>query len=445
MHTVMNVFSREVLVLRWDDRMDITTTQNNMFRNKRCTRNDLFNTPAINAVLIAVLLSCSPKSGDTNERSAPPVAGVSVKNPALMLSGDWMPQDSRDIDFDNLPRVASEHAIVSDVRDAGGTRVNQHNYLIHFRNRYWVMWSDGAGTPRAPRDKHRETTPYHDLADQRISFATSEDGLKWSAKGDIAGVPDEGFGWIARGFWIRDGKLLALASRFLAPSFAQEGLQLHAFELQEGEPPVWKHAGMVYDDALNNFPPQKLSTGEWMMSRRDHKRNAHFLIGGDKALDQWQSIATVSYGDSTLAPSEPMWWTLPDGALAAMYRDNKASGFLFRSFSSDQGRSWSKPVRTNFPDAKSKFSGARLRDGRYVIVSNPDPEKRDPLAISISDDGVVFNKMFYLVGGSRVDYPHVMEHDGYVLVAYASAKQTVEVLKIKLKDLDSLKMPAVSR
>jgi hypothetical protein len=43
--------------------------------------------------------------------------------------------------------------------------------------------------------------------------------------------------------------------------------------------------------------------------------------------------------------------------------------------------------------------------------------------------------MGYLAGGRQVDYPHVIEHAGHIFVAFASAKQSVEVLKIKLEDL----------
>ncbi|MBV6643268.1 MAG: hypothetical protein KI791_21290, partial [Cyclobacteriaceae bacterium] len=80
-------------------------------------------------------------------------------------------------------------------------------------------------------------------------------------------------------------------------------------------------------------------------------------------------------------------------------------------------------------------------DGRYVLVSNPNPEKRDPLALSISEDGMVFDRMGYLVGGRHIDYPHVMEHEGYLYVAFAgSKKQKIEVLRIRISDLDKLKM-----
>ena len=395
---------------------------------------------ALSCAMIFALISCSPKSNDADEASNANAQSMTGAAVPAMLTGDWVPEDPHQIDFDNLPLVPGEHAIVSDVRNAGGTRVNQHNYLVHFDGKFWAMWSDGPGEARVAADKHRNVTPGHDRADQRISFATSVDGLNWTDKADIAGTPEKGFGWIARGFWVRDGKLLALASRYKAPSYAGLGLQLHAFEAELGRTINWKHLGMAFDNSLNNFPPKLLATGEWMMSRRDSLRNVYFMIGGEKGFDQWESFPIVSYKDEELAAEEPYWWTLPNGEIMSLFRDNKGSGFLYRSFSRDHGRTWSTPERTNFPDAKSKFSGLRLKDGRYVIVSNPDPKKRDPLSIAISDDGIVFKKMGYLVGQRKVDYPHVIEHDGHLYVAFASAKQTVEVIKIKVSDLENLEM-----
>jgi hypothetical protein len=297
------------------------------------------------------------------------------------------------------------------------------------------MWSDGPGESRG-----QGKVPGHDRADQHVSFARSRDGLTWSTIGNMTGRPDTGYGWIARGFWRREGKLLALASRYQAPGYSGEGLSLHAFELTRDEPAEWKHLGLVFDDALNNFSPKQLPNGEWMMSRRDGKQNVHFLIGGVAGFNRWTSYPAASYNTLQERPEEPYWWVLPDNqSIVALYRDNAGSGFLLRGFSTDNGRTWTPPVRTNFPDAKSKFSGVRLPDGRFVLVSNAHPKRRDPLVLSISDDGLVFNAMGYLVGGRHVDYPHVIEHDGHLYVAFATAKQTVEVLKVRVADLAKIK------
>ncbi|MCC6488977.1 MAG: exo-alpha-sialidase [Candidatus Hydrogenedentes bacterium] len=375
-------------------------------------------------------------------------------NPAsqMMLAGPWVPEDTQRIDFDKLPHAPSLHAVISDVHAPGSAPstvdkksggVNQHNYLTHYDGRFWAMWSDGPGV--------------EDRVGQRVKFATSADGLNWSTPEFLTPIPvnsgpdspnygtrtDHGFRYISRGFWQRDGELLALASLDEAAGFFGPSLELRAFRFNKGTG-AWDDAGIIYKNAINNFPPLKLRTGDWMMSRRtyDYKTTGvHFLVGGVKALDQWESFPVLGSA-SELKAEEPDWWILPDDNLAAVFRDNRRSGFLYRSFSTDDGRTWSTPVRTNFPDATSKISGLRLSDGRYVLVSNPNPQKRDPLALSISPDGLVFTKMFYLVGGRHVDYAHVLEHEGFLYIAFSGGKQSVEVLKVGLSDVDAISMPA---
>lgn len=364
---------------------------------------------------------------------------------APMLKGAWVPADPQTIDFAKLPKVPGELVVVSDVRAPGADPklvdkerggVNQHNYLIHHLGKFWIMWSDGPGV--------------EDRVGQRVKFATSSDGRTWTSRGFLTPEPpgsgrtsefygtrtDKGFRWIARGFWVRDNELLALASLDEAGKFFGPSLSLRAFRWNEGTS-SWDDRGVVFDNTINNFPPERIPNGSWMMSRRAHDyqtTGVHFLVGGVDAIDKWKSYPVLG-SSSELAAEEPLWWVLPDKRLLALFRDNRHSGFVYRSFSKDDGQTWSLPTKTNFPDAASKLHGLRLKDGRFVLVSNANPKQRDPLTISISNDGVTFHQMGYLVGGRRVDYPHVMEHDGRLLVAFSGGKQTVEVINIKIDEL----------
>ncbi len=363
----------------------------------------------------------------------------------IMLRASWVPEDPRTIDFANLPRIPSEHQVISNVsapgydlklvdKQRGG--VNQHNYLIHDRGRYWLMWSEGPGV--------------EDRVGQRVKFTTSPDARTWAPHQFLTPEPpdsgpssphyntrtDKGFRWIARGFWKRGEDLLALASLDEAAGFFGKSLALHAFRYEDATD-AWTSLGVISNNTINNFSPELTPDGKWMMSRRAYDyqtTGVHFLVGGVKALDDWESFPVLG-SESELAAEEPLWWTLPDGRLAAMFRDNRKSGFLYRSISADNGRTWSRLVKTNFPDAASKLHGFRLADGRYVLISNANPKARDPLTLALSNDGLIFTQLGYLIGGRRVDYPHSLEHAGKLHIAFSGAKQTVELLTLDLSKI----------
>ncbi|MCA8990850.1 MAG: exo-alpha-sialidase [Planctomycetaceae bacterium] len=365
-----------------------------------------------------------------------------VTNPAspVMLAGDWVPNDPGKIDFAQLPLVPSQHAVISDVRDRGGDWVHQHAYLAFFDGKHWAMWSDGPGkrVAEVSPERHRNIVPGHDQAGTRVSFATSQDGLQWCKPADLSGPPRiEGFGWIARGLWVRDGELLALASHFQAPGYPGKGLSLEAFRWNKAKR-TWEAHGTVLDDSLNNFPPKQLPSGEYMMTRRDHLRQVSVMIGGVKSFNDWTIRPLASY-DGEGRPEEPYWYVLPDGKnIVGLIRDNGRSGCLLRTFSTDNGQTWSPIVKTNFPDATSKFFALRTSRGYFVLVSNANPKRRDPLTLAVSRDGLVYTHLFKLIGDRHIDYPHVIEQDNQLLIAFSGAKQTMEVLKVSLDDLDAM-------
>ena len=407
-------------------------------------------------VVLCVLAGLVPLSGAEPKAAkkaavtpTPPNLNIAAPHPAknpgsrLMLAGPWVPADPHTIDFEKLPRIPVEHIFVSDVRAQKG--VNQHNYLIHHAGRFWAMWSDGP--------------EIEDRVGQVVKYSTSADGLKWDAPKAMTGNPrgfgpdspiyntrkSEGFRYISRGFWVREGQLLALVSLDEAAGFFGPSLELRAFRWNAAGG-KWDDIGVVQDNAINNFPPQKLPSGEWAMTRRMHDYNqtgVQLLIGGVAALGNWTSVPVVSGagGELTLKAEEPIWYALPDRNLAALFRDNSGSKFLYRAFSTDNGRTWSTPAKTDFPDARSKLHAIRLKDGRYALVSNSNPLKRDPLTIALSDDGLVYTKLFYLVGGRAVDYPHMMEHEGFLYIAHSGGKRSVEIQRVRLTDLNAMAMP----
>ncbi len=61
---------------------------------------------------------------------------------------------------------------------------------------------------------------------------------------------------------------------------------------------------------------------------------------------------------------------LADGRIAAFFRRRQAD-YVYRSESSDGGRSWSVPEATDVPNNNSSIAAITLRDGRVALLCNP--------------------------------------------------------------------------
>ncbi len=340
--------------------------------------------------------------------------------------------DASKIDYAALPVLKGTHAVVCPYDEKWQFQL--HNYLLHHDGKFWCMWSSGPAV--------------EDLPTQHVRYATSDDGLTWSTPKMLTGMPAEGRAYIARDFWLRDGELLALAASYRGQGAfgVDKDLKLMAFTWNQ-DSGTWTEKGVLYQDAINNFSPQKLTTGEWMMTRRDARFNVTLLFGGVKALNDWRAVPVVdrktAMKTSKFSPDEPVCWEQDDGTLIAALRDNGGSSRLYRALSHDHGATWSTPEVTNYPNATSKLFTLKTSRGCRVLVSNANPTiGRRELHLAVSKDGLTFTRMARLdipsPKATTFQYPHVIEHDGSLFIAFSNKKNITELLKVDLNDVDGL-------
>ena len=245
---------------------------------------------------LAVLCSLLPLGTATLTFAAEPLA--------TMLNLPGTGEDPTGINFATLPVLRGEHAIVS--RGDKTWQFRLHNYLAFHDGRYWCMWSHGPIVEDNPT--------------QHVRYSTSTDGLRWIEPRQIVGPsPRQGFRYISRGLWVRDGQLIALAGHdeafdakgrvhFFGPS-----LQLMGFAW-DGDTGEWKPLGIVFDKAINNFPPARMPNGEWGMICRgpDYRRDVFMLTGGVASPSAWTKSPIVTETPANgFRPEEPDWWTSP--------------------------------------------------------------------------------------------------------------------------------------
>ncbi|QXD25718.1 exo-alpha-sialidase [Opitutia bacterium ISCC 51] len=125
----------------------------------------------------------------------------------------------------------------------------------------------------------------------------------------------------------------------------------------------------------------------------------------------------------------------------------------YASFSFDDGKTWSAPTRTNFPDTGARANSGQLPDGQFYVINNPllmsaRQGGRQMLAISLSKDGLIFDRMAVIKfgtpsqryegkskGAGGFQYPHSEVVGKHLWVIYSVNKEDVEVTRIPLAEL----------
>lgn len=119
--------------------------------------------------------------------------------------------------------------------------------------------------------------------------------------------------------------------------------------------------------------------------------------------------------------------------LQALVR-TRGPGVLFESWSRDAGRSWSALAATTLPNPNSGIDAATLRDGRFVLVSNPVREGRTPLVLSLSRDGRQWSPIATLEQApGEYSYPAVVQtRDGLVHVSYTWQRTRIRHVALRV-------------
>ena len=320
----------------------------------------------------------------------------------------------------------------------GEWQFNLHSYIAHHGGKFWAIWSSGRVDEDSPN--------------QLIRYATSTDGHTWSESGIVADDPDgpEKPGrWIARGVFVFEGELTALLAYLEGSRDTPQGreswmnLRLMRFRW-DGD--GWNEVGLFLENCMNNYPPQLLG-GRLFMTCRDSFARMHTALAASEKGEEW-TVTLLAGEEPHDRMSESSWYVDPDGMVHLIFRDKRKSRYLYRSISTDQGRTWPAPVRTNHPDATSKNFTGRLSNGWYYLINNPNPKGRDPLAISFSSDGWVFERPRVLrknapprrfAGRAKpsgsFQYPHAIEHGGSLWVIYSTNKEDIEISEFSISDL----------
>jgi len=172
----------------------------------------------------------------------------------------------------------------------------------------------------------------------------------------------------------------------------------------------------------------RLSSGELLLPVYEIPSRASVLRSVDDGKT-WEKSGTVTTPHA--GAGEPSLVELNSGAILMVLRTS--DGFLWETRSTDKGKSWQPPTRTEIHAATTSHNIFRLRDGRLLLVLNESaPNVRTPLVLRVSsDEGGTWTAPVSLakiqvphegdrVWAREVSYPSVAQlKDGTVIVVWA--------------------------
>ncbi len=404
----------------------------------------------ISIIFAFILCSCN-NSIDSKNIKIP-------KNPVVFWHAS--PDSNRiDLGFPILEVETYSLLRPEEMNDGIGT-YSHHSHITFWNSMLVATWSNAPRDEDSPgqkvlmrlsADKGKSWTPFEE-AFPALPFTVLKNHDTINSK------RSDGVCLNANGYARIDDRLFLIAECLYLPG--QKGLGRLARELRKNGslgPIFW----LYEDPVIINLDGEAFYT---LIKDEIYRSLAGKINDYLKKPETFPSWDFLNYETRPIAEDghimcEPTYgWQLSDKTWMRIYRDLSRSGYNYSSFSKDDGESWSEPVRSNFPDAPSRSNAGTLPDGTVYIISNIRNNghadgplyPRDPLALSLSVDGLNFNKVFIIRSGAQpalfegrykdtgFEYPSSVVVGKELYVMYSVNKEEIQVSKISTKVLRSL-------
>jgi hypothetical protein len=315
--------------------------------------------------------------------------------------------------------------------------------VIGFRGALYCQWQSSA--------------VHEDSTDTWVAYSKSIDGKNWSAPMVLAEARNDGHP-TSGGWWVSGDSLIAYIN-FWPDGLSPRGGQVFYKTSKDGftwseQKPVLMNDGSPMAGVFEQ-DPHALPGGRIINA-------AHFQPGlivnpiytdDPSGVRGWKksNYTNLSVSTNSSQEMEPSWFHQSNEKVVMVFRDQNSSFRKIASLSSDHGQTWSLPEITEMPDSRAKQSAGNLPDGTAYMVGNPREDKtRFPLVLTLSSDGLEFDKAYVLRGGESdlqaqqytgkaktigYSYPKSVVIGDYLYVAYATNKEDVEITRIPLAEI----------
>ncbi|MCR6722128.1 MAG: exo-alpha-sialidase [Chitinophagaceae bacterium] len=300
------------------------------------------------------------------------------------------------------PLTSAEHASVWQPATKEDGAYNHYACLIYYDGLFYAMWGNH--------------TLGEDAPGQRVLYSSTANWKEWSEPRELFAAPgpvlprtEDGIHFKPDRWAIVDNELYAVvyvhgAGRYpIARKIETDGTIGDPF-LVESVPANGSLPDYM-QGTQNTLLPIATKISNW------YKENGHISWWADAA----KGVQRTAIDGASLI--ESFMYKTKDGEDVVMLRNWGTSANpvhnnrMYVSFKKGAG-GWGKLYPTDIPDAPSRAQAITLPDGRIVLIGNQNVPRfdaalyldRDPMTLSVSNDGYVFDKVYSYRTGSPTTY-----------------------------------------
>ncbi len=321
----------------------------------------------------------------------------------------------------------------------------QYNHgavLFPFKGKLYIQWQSS---------KQDE-----DAAETKILFSVSNTGTQWRKAKTLVAARKNAL--ITNGGWWSDGKTLIAYINVWPANIEPKGGYVEYISSKDGE--HWTKPKRLLN-AAGNFVEGIIEQDLKPLASGRILTTVHIqpgLIAKPYYTDDPLGISGWTQGEmqnlehqrGMSRELEPSWFLNRQGKIIMVFRDQESSFKVLAAESEDNGKTWTKPVITNMPDARAKQSAGNLQNGHAFLVNNPSGSKqRTPLVLTLSQDGYLFDKAYLLKAENELppmkyegkykrigfSYPKSIVWINHLWVSYSVNKEDIEVTSVAVENL----------
>ena len=241
---------------------------------------------------------------------------------------------------------------------------------------------------------------------QTFTCVSKDNGLHWSAAQEL--VADDISG--GRGP-VRNKPIYLRGGRIVAGASTERGLWQAFADMSDDDGVTWQKSSPVVISGLEYKAGERTATSSIAVSEQSF------------------------YGRGVIQPS---LWQGADGHVHMLLRSSE--GHIFRSDSTDEGRSWCAAYALALPNNNSGLDMVRVADGTLFLVCNPVAAnwgQRSPLTLFKSaDDGATWQKVTDLeTEDAEFSYPAIITHGDELVITYTWKRQNIACVRLNFVNL----------